>query len=213
MNTPKLYNNNPRWQLPLAALLTLILSAGAPGAFAADDDELEVTMEIISASSEVDAFEMQLAPLSDPASSATSFGAFLPFGTTVSTNPPNDEVASDERPDDRETHDIRDGFNQDLRDEEAFELAHAEFDERDAADEMEQVDDREDVREDEHDDLRDDAEMSDADESMNDVFDDMSEDVSDDDVPEKISDELAEVDESAEQEEAMDEAVDAGSDA
>ena len=198
MNTPKLYNNNPRWQLPLAALLTLILSAGAPGAFAADDDELEVTMEIISASSEVDAFEMQLAPLSDTPSSATSLGAFLPFGTTVSINPPSD---------------IRNDFGHDLRDEEAFELAHDEFDERDAADEMEQVDDREDVRKDEHDDLRDDAEMSDADESMNDVFDDMSEDVSDDDVPEKISDELAEVDESAEQEEAMDEAVDAGSDA
>jgi hypothetical protein len=195
MNTPKLYNNNPRWQLPLAALLTLLLSAGAPGAFAADDDELEVTMEIISASSEVDAFEMQLAPLGDAASSITSFGAFIPFGAPISTNPPNDQVASDKRTDD-------------LRDEEAFELAHDEFDERDAADEMEQVDDREDVREDEHADLRDDAEMSDADESMNDVFDDVPDDVS-----EEISDELAEGDESAEQEEAMDEAVDAGSDA
>ncbi len=196
MNTPKLYNNNPRWQLPLAALLTLILSAGAPGAFAADDDELEVTMEIISASSEVDAFEMQLAPLGDTPSSATSLGAFLPFGTTVSINPPSD---------------IRNDFGHDLRDEEAFELAHDEFDERDAADEMEEVDDREDVRE--HDDVRDDAEMSDADESMNDVIDDMSDDDMSDDVSDEISDELAEVDESAEQEEAMDEAGDAGSDA
>ncbi len=181
MNTRNLYNNSPRWQLTLAALLTLILSAGAPGAFAADDDELEVTMEIISASSEVDAFEMQLVPLGDTASSATSLGAFIPFGTTVSTNPPNDQVASDKRPEDRirdrishhdrdrdhrrdgirdddrndhrgherEVADIRDEFDHDLRDEEAFELDHDEFNERDAADEMEEVDDREDVREDE----------------------------------------------------------------
>ena len=50
MNTPNLYkNNNPRLQLTLAALLVLSLSANA--ASAAADDELEVTMEIISASS------------------------------------------------------------------------------------------------------------------------------------------------------------------
>ena len=150
------------WQLPLAVLLTLGLATGVYADTEAEDHELEVTLEIIESSDDIEAFEMKLDPPADE----------LPDGNffQLTDIEPTDGVPTDGT--DGDGVDGEDGIEGGdvFHEEEQYASDHEEWVGDDAADEAEQVDDRE-VHEDgdavaDGDEVMDGDEVADGDEVM-----------------------------------------------